>query len=201
MVRTKVNIDKKKKKMNKRFSINHFWLNCSALFCSDAKSPIFNILFHFSPTLGTLVCSALFLLNKNELWRKYCKWDFPTAGQDQTQPPPPTLAHFLFLPCSVSLSTPSGSCKRGVLRKTTHIPAQDILENHQNFIALVAPQNQTVCSYWTISRQLHDKCITVLKKKHLITPSKHVVWEKHIKMNSQKRTMCFEILWKHFPGS
>lgn len=117
------------------------------------------------------------------------KWDFPTAGQDQTQPPPPTLAHFLFLPCSVSLSTPSGSCQRGALRKTTHIPAQNILEVHQNFSPLVAPQKQTVCSYRTISR-LHDKCISALKTFDY-SLQKHVVWGKTHKNELPKENYVF----------
>lgn len=66
-------------------------------------------------------------------------WDFPTARQDQTQPHTHSF--------SVPPSTPSVSCQRGVLRKTTHIPPPSILDVCWNFMPLVVPQTSTVCCY------------------------------------------------------
>lgn len=66
-------------------------------------------------------------------------WDFPTAWQEQTQPHTHSF--------SVSPSTPSVSCQRGVLRKTTHTPPPSILDVCWNFMLHIVPQTSTVCCY------------------------------------------------------
>lgn len=86
-------------------------------------------------------------------------WDFPTARQDQTQP----RTHSF----SVSPSTPSVSCQRGVLRKTTPAPPPSILDVCWNFMLLVVPQTSTVCCYGDgiITRRLQDKNTTAFELK------------------------------------
>lgn len=131
-------------------------------------SPFFLLLHCFSclhsfsshiPLAASLFCPPLLhLCVMSRSWGE-STWDFPTARQDQTQPHTHSF--------SVSPSTPSVSCQRGVLRKTTPAPPPSILDVCWNFMLLVVPQTSTVrChGYTIITRRLQDRNITAFELK------------------------------------